>query len=160
MMRWVGRLGHLMRSEPALHELDHDPTGFRWVVVDDYQRSTLAFLRRPRAGAVLLVIFNFTPMTWTNYSVPFEAPGEWELVLSSDERQFGGEGRTAPARLVADHSAGGELPCAATLDLPPLTALVYRGPEVSIYDAAASALREALAAEAEAARAHRRGEDG
>ncbi|MDC0669544.1 1,4-alpha-glucan branching protein GlgB, partial [Nannocystis radixulma] len=152
LMRWVGRLGHLLRAEPGLYELDHDPTGFRWAVVDDYRRSTLAFLRRPRAGAVILVILNFTPMTWSNYTVPFEAPGEWQLMLCSDEAQFGGNGGTAPDRLIADHSAGGALPCAATLDLPPLTALVYRGPEVKAYDAAALELRESLAAEAEAAR--------
>ncbi|PCC75049.1 glycogen branching enzyme [Nannocystis exedens] len=152
LMKWVGRLGHLLRAEPALYELDHDPIGFRWAVVDDYKRSTLAFLRRPRHGAVILVILNFTPMTWTNYTVPFEAPGEWIRMLSSDEAQFGGAGHDGPERLIADHSAGGALPCAATLDLPPLTALVYRGPEVKAYDAAALELREALAAEAEAAR--------
>ncbi|WAS89659.1 1,4-alpha-glucan branching protein GlgB [Nannocystis punicea] len=152
LMRWVGRLGHLLRAEPALYELDHDPLGFRWAVVDDYKRSTLAFLRRPRQGAVMLVILNFTPMTWTNYTIPFEAPGEWTRMLSSDEAQFGGSGHAGPDRLIADHSAGGALPCAATLDLPPLTALVYRGPEVRAYDAAALELREALAAEAEAAR--------
>ncbi|MCY1063443.1 1,4-alpha-glucan branching protein GlgB [Nannocystis sp. RBIL2] len=152
LMKWVGRLGHLLRAEPALYELDHDPLGFRWAVVDDYKRSTLAFLRRPRQGAVILVILNFTPMTWTNYTIPFEAPGEWVRMLSSDEAQFGGAGHDGPERLIADHSAGGALPCAATLDLPPLTALVYRGPEVKAYDAAALELRESLAAEAEAAR--------
>ncbi|MBX7117496.1 MAG: 1,4-alpha-glucan branching protein GlgB, partial [Gemmatimonadaceae bacterium] len=47
LMAWTARLGHLLRDEPALHQLDHDPTGFRWAVVDDELRSTIAFVRRP-----------------------------------------------------------------------------------------------------------------
>jgi 1,4-alpha-glucan branching enzyme len=133
-----------------MHELDHDPLGFRWAVVDDYKRSTLAFIRRPKAGAVILVILNFTPMRWSDYTIPLEAAAEWNLVLCSDAVEFGGSGASAPERLEANHVAARTMPCAAKLDLPPLTALIYRGPEVAAYDAAALELREALAAEAEA----------
>ncbi|HEY8378097.1 MAG TPA: alpha amylase C-terminal domain-containing protein, partial [Nannocystis sp.] len=150
MVRWVAALGHLLQSEPAMHELDYDPLGFRWVVVDDHRRSTLALLRRPKAGPIVLVILNFTPMVWPNYQLPLEAPGEWSLLLCSDDVVYGGVGHAPPAELEAVHVAAGNCPCAATLDLPPLTALVYRGPDVAAYDAAAYELREALAAEAEA----------
>ena len=158
LMRYVGALGHLVQEEPALHALDHDVAGFQWAVVDDAQRSTIAFVRRPRTGPVLLLILNFTPLARPGYAVPLPAEGMWTLVLSSDAQEFGGAGFPAPTLLVSSRAPEGDAPCAALVDLPPYTALIYRGPEVTAYDAAASALREALAAAAEAEAQARAGE--
>jgi len=42
----VGELNRLYRGERALHELDADPAGFRWLDADDAERSLLLFDRR------------------------------------------------------------------------------------------------------------------
>ncbi len=41
----IGDLNRLYRDEPALHRLDHDGEGFRWLVVDDNANSVLAWSR-------------------------------------------------------------------------------------------------------------------
>ena len=44
----VRDLNGLYRSLPALHELDCDPAGFEWIVVDDWQQSVFAWMRKGR----------------------------------------------------------------------------------------------------------------
>ncbi|WWC70138.1 1,4-alpha-glucan-branching enzyme [Kwoniella pini CBS 10737] len=44
-----------------------------------------------RAG--LLFIFNFSPQSFADYRVGVETPGEYKVILSSDEKKFGGHER-------------------------------------------------------------------
>ncbi len=50
VQRLVRDLNHTYRHHKALHELDFDPYGFEWLVVDDHERSVFVFVRRDRAG--------------------------------------------------------------------------------------------------------------
>jgi 1,4-alpha-glucan branching enzyme len=92
--RWVARLNHLHRSEPALHAGDCDPDGFRWVVADDADTSVLAFLRRtsPGTGRDVLVVANFTPVPRPGYRVGVPVAGRWVELANSDGTEFGGGG--------------------------------------------------------------------
>ncbi len=45
-----------------MHELDFDPYGFEWLVVDDKERSVLIFVRRDKEGNEIIVASNFTPV--------------------------------------------------------------------------------------------------
>ncbi len=51
LLQWVADLNAVYRSEPAMHELDTDPAGFRWVQIDDADESTLSYLRLARSRA-------------------------------------------------------------------------------------------------------------
>ena len=56
-------LNRLYRSEPALHEFDFDPRGFRWIDCHDADQSVLSFVRQGQdASAQLVALFNFTPV--------------------------------------------------------------------------------------------------
>jgi 1,4-alpha-glucan branching enzyme len=50
VQRLVRDLNHTYRHHKALHELDFDPYGFEWLVVDDHERSVFVFVRRDKAG--------------------------------------------------------------------------------------------------------------
>ncbi|KAG1319402.1 hypothetical protein G6F63_014760 [Rhizopus arrhizus] len=60
VQRLVADLNRLYRETPALHELDTDPAGFAWVVMDDADTSVAAFLRQA-GGSLVLAVSNFTP---------------------------------------------------------------------------------------------------
>ncbi len=63
MQRWVRDLNRLYRATPALYELDFSPDGFEWLDCNDAESSVIAFLRKAAlAGAVVLVVCNFTPV--------------------------------------------------------------------------------------------------
>ncbi|STT82707.1 1,4-alpha-glucan (glycogen) branching enzyme [Klebsiella pneumoniae] len=55
VQRLVRDLNHTYRHHKALHELDFDPYGFEWLVVDDHERSVFVFVRRDRAGNEIIV---------------------------------------------------------------------------------------------------------
>ena len=69
---WVRALNTLYRQLPALHRVDRDPSGFRWVVGDDREQSVLAFLRMAEEKQPVLVVMNNTPMPRPNYQIGFE----------------------------------------------------------------------------------------
>ncbi|MFO0908189.1 MAG: 1,4-alpha-glucan branching protein GlgB [Isosphaeraceae bacterium] len=127
LKRWIRDLNTLYRGEPALHELDCHPDGFRWIDCSDVAQSVLAILRKGRSetGGVVIVA-NFTPVPRHNYRVGVPRGGHWEEILNSDATLYGGSGqgniggaRTTP---VAWHGFSQSL----NLTLPPLGVVALR----------------------------------
>ncbi len=86
-------LNRLYRSEPALHELDCDAAGFEWIVSDDGDHSTFAWMRKGREPhARCLVVVNFTPQVLRDYRVRVPFVGRWREVLNTDAAVYGGSG--------------------------------------------------------------------
>jgi 1,4-alpha-glucan branching enzyme len=87
----VRDLNHLYRDTPALHERDHDPEGFRWLIAHDSDHSIFAWERRGRtADAVAVVLVNFTPTVHHAYRIPVPKGGGWREVLNTDSERYGG----------------------------------------------------------------------
>jgi len=94
LSRWVEDLNALYRKEPALHELDFEPTGFEWIDSHDAGQSVLTFLRKGKTtDDVFLIVCNFTPVPRHNYRVGVPRGGFWREVLNSDAREYGGSGQ-------------------------------------------------------------------
>ena len=67
---WSRDLNRLYRQEPALHELDHDWTGFQWIDFHDAANSVIAFLRKAKnQNNQILCLCNFTPVPRYDYQV-------------------------------------------------------------------------------------------
>ncbi|MGH2689042.1 MAG: 1,4-alpha-glucan branching protein GlgB, partial [Actinomycetota bacterium] len=63
MQRYVADLNRLYQSQPALYEVDFQPSGFEWVDLHDWEQSILCYLRRGKhPGDFLLIVCNFTPV--------------------------------------------------------------------------------------------------
>ncbi len=127
IQKWVGDLNRLYRSEPALHELDCDPSGFDWVDCNDWQQSVLSFLRKARSNNdQILVVSNFTPVPRTNYRIGVPRGGFWREILNSDGRDYwgGGWGNLGGVE-AAPVSAHGQ-PYSLNLTLPALSILFLK----------------------------------
>jgi 1,4-alpha-glucan branching enzyme len=119
--RWSRELNLIYAREPALHELDFDPSGFEWVDFSDHEQSVISYLRRGQSTEdVFLVVCNFTPVPRYNYRVGAPAPGFWKEALNSDAREYGGSGHgnlggidTAPVPIHGHYQS-------LVLTLPPL----------------------------------------
>lgn len=120
---FVRRLNRVYRSRPALWENEVDWDGFKWLNVNDSDRSSVAFMRISRKGEKLVCAFNFTPVEW-ELQVGLPAAGRLWLVLSSDEERFGGQNRAA-ARLKSSGLSFLDHPDSAFIKLPPLSAVYY-----------------------------------
>ena len=119
----VGQLNRIYRDEPALWELDHDPRGFEWLVVDDAAHNTVAFLRRSAAGEPIAVIVNFSGNPVGPYRIGLPLAGEWVELLNTDAVEFGGSGVGNLGGVTARAEAHSGHPASADVMIPPLAAL-------------------------------------
>jgi 1,4-alpha-glucan branching enzyme len=125
---WVRDLNRLYRAEPALHELDCQPTGFEWVDCNDSEESIISFLRRGQAAdARLLVVCNFTPVSRLGYQVGVPGPGIWREVLNSDAAEYGGSGVGNLGQVEAAEAPCHGRPWSVTISVPPLGVVFLRG---------------------------------
>ena len=91
VQRLVRDLNQLYRKHPALHRLDCEAHGFEWIVSQDAEQSTLAWLRRDDQGAQMLVVCNFTPVPRHGYRIGVPGgPGNWVTLLNTDAALYGG----------------------------------------------------------------------
>jgi 1,4-alpha-glucan branching enzyme len=125
VQHYVRDLNTAYRNYPALHREDAEPSGFRWVVGDDFANSVYAFLRLAGEEAVpVLVICNMTPTPLHDYRIGVPRSGYWREAVNSDAAPYGGSnvGNSGGAQTgaVPAHGEAQSL----TLSLPPLGTLM------------------------------------
>jgi 1,4-alpha-glucan branching enzyme len=127
LLQWVRDLNHLYRNEPALHELDCDPSGFEWIDCNDADASVFTLLRKGKAAHELVVVAcNFTPVPRPNYRVGAPGGGFWREVLNSDAAEYGGSGLGSMGGVEAVPVSVHGRPYSLTLTLPPLGAVFLK----------------------------------
>ena len=125
--QWVRDLNHLYRSEPALHQLDFDPSGFEWVDFSDNDNSIVSYIRKGfSAGDAVLVVFNFTPVPRFHYMVGVPGGGHWKELLNSDADVYGGTGLGNMGGVEANPSGIHGRSHSLDLTLPPLSILIFK----------------------------------
>jgi 1,4-alpha-glucan branching enzyme len=125
----VRDLNRLYRSEPALWEVDVEPTGFRWLEANDAQDNTLAFLRLAADGRrVLACICNLSPVPRYERRVGLPYGGRWTEVLNTDSAFYGGSGIGNLGGVESEPTPWHEQPFSAVVNLPPL-GVVWLAPE-------------------------------
>jgi 1,4-alpha-glucan branching enzyme len=129
MARWVADLNALLRSQPALHDLDFAQDGFTWLDVNNADMSVIAFLRRGMNGPPILVACNFTPVPRHNYVLGVPAGGRWDEVLNSDAEVYGGSGMGNMGGVQAAPVAAQGQFQSLTVTLPPLATIFLRRAE-------------------------------
>jgi len=130
----VRDLNRVYRDEPALWEVDFDPSGFRWLEPNDAAGNVLAFARLSADGARSVVcICNLSPVPRERYRVGLPAAGRWRAVVNTDAAEYGGSGVGNLGDVEAEPVPWHEQPFSAELTLPPLATvwLTPRGVERS-----------------------------
>ena len=90
MQQLVKDLNKIYRENAPLFELDSDPQGFDWLVVDDAQNSVFAFERRSSKGERIIVISNFTPVPRHDYRMGVNVAGQYHEILNTDSSFYEG----------------------------------------------------------------------
>ncbi len=121
VLQWVAALNALYTSTPALHVLDCDEGGFRWIDANDDARSIITLIREDGSGDIVIAAMNATPVPRTGVMTGVPLAGTWELVLCSDDVRFGGSGYERPAQYESTPEAHGGHDQAVWLTLPPLS---------------------------------------
>ncbi len=116
----VARLNGLFRSERALHAQDFDGGGFHWVQADSADLNVYAFLRKAHDARPVLVVANLSPMVREGYRLGVPMGGQWDVLLDTDQRSWGGSG-AGQASAHAQPTPWDNQPCSLELRLPPLS---------------------------------------
>jgi 1,4-alpha-glucan branching enzyme len=127
LQEYVRSLNAHYKAQPALHEVDTDPSGFRWIDCHDNENSIVSFMRTAQShDDFVVMVFNFTPVPRPAYRLGVPVPGYYVELLNSDSALFGGSnlwnGGGASSEPIAahgfDHSIG--------LMVPPLACLLLK----------------------------------
>jgi 1,4-alpha-glucan branching enzyme len=118
--RLVRDLNRLYRATPALWELDSEPAGFRWMVVDDRDANVVAFARFARDGRALVAAANLSPVPRADYRLPLPRAGRWREVLNTDSEAYGGAGLGNMGEVAAQERPWGGEAASAEVTIPPL----------------------------------------
>lgn len=126
---WVSRLNEVYRTVAALHETDFEQEGFEWISADDVEQSTLAFMRRDsQDNDTVLVVCNFTPIVRHDYCLGVPDKGPWQVLVNSDDAEYGGSGVGifAGSELVSSARAMHGRDHSISITLPPLSTIMLR----------------------------------
>jgi len=124
--RLLRDLNFLYRDTPALHRLDCDSDGFRWIDVANAAESIISYVRRGRDPHELsLVVCNFTPVPRHDYRIGVPQPGRYRERVNTDAAEYGGSGVGNAGEVHAEpHPAHGHQQ-SVCLRLPPLGVLIF-----------------------------------
>jgi 1,4-alpha-glucan branching enzyme len=119
------RLNQVYQEHSALHELDHEANGFRWIDHNNAEQSVVSLLRRNADNTEqVLCIANFTPIPREQFRVGCEQVGEYTLLLNTDDAQFGGSAYLADApQIDSQNTPWNDCEHSVVVNLPPLSVI-------------------------------------
>ncbi len=110
----------------ALHDLDFDPEGFKWMSCQDADHSIVSFIRRGKGGELLLFVCNFTPIVYEDFVQAVPELGKYKEIINSDDVKYGGTGHVNPRVLKAAAKPHDGQDYSVVMNLPPLGVAIFK----------------------------------
>ncbi|HKI46321.1 MAG TPA: 1,4-alpha-glucan branching protein GlgB [Balneolales bacterium] len=122
----VRELNELYKSEPSMHEVDYEWSGFQWIDFSDADHSIISFIRYGKnKNDFVIGIFNFTPVVHENYNIGVPLEGRYREVFNSDVTKYGGS-NMYNSEIVGQNGAWHNQPCHISVTLPPLAGIILK----------------------------------
>lgn len=87
----VRDLNKMVKSTPALYQLDCEAAGFEWIDHENAEQSIVSFIRYDRMRhRPVVVVCNFTPQTYHDYRVGVPRIGHYQEILNTDAAIYEG----------------------------------------------------------------------
>jgi 1,4-alpha-glucan branching enzyme len=120
----VRDLNRLYRDEPALWEVDSDPSGFWWIEPNDADDNVVAFARQSRDGErVVVFVANLSPVPRPAYRLGLPRATKWREAINTDSTYYGGSDVGNLGSVQPDPIPWHGQPVSAEVTLPPLAAV-------------------------------------
>ena len=127
VQKLVADLNHLVKREPALHELDFSGDGFEWIDCLNAQDSVLGYIRKAKdPNDFVVVCSNFTPVV-RKYRMGVPRDGFYREIFNSDSVHYAGTNVGNHPGILADSKIPQHgRPASIELTLPPLATVVFK----------------------------------
>jgi 1,4-alpha-glucan branching enzyme len=120
----VRDLNRAYRDEPALWEVDSDPSGFWWLEPNDADNNVLAFARASRDGSrVIVFAANLSPVPRHGYRLGLPRSQRWRELVNTDSTFYGGSDVGNLGGVEPEPIPWHDQPFSAEVTLPPLGAI-------------------------------------
>jgi 1,4-alpha-glucan branching enzyme len=126
IQRFSAELNHLYLKTPALWQIDGSWDGFKWIEADNRDQSILTYRRIDAAGKEVIVLINFTPVTYEDYRIGVPEAGTYKELISSDDTRYGGSGVVNDGTLKSDAVPWNGLENSVRLRVPPLGVTILK----------------------------------
>ncbi|QBR13011.1 1,4-alpha-glucan branching protein GlgB [Sphingobacterium sp. CZ-2] len=127
LKKFVAKLNEIYQSYPALYEKQFSPEGFFWIDLEDKANSVFVYCRRGHDWENdLIIVLNLTPVVRRNFRIGVPHPGEWELLLNSDDMSYNGSAVGVKKQVSTDPTFWMNQNQSFSLDLPPLSGLIFK----------------------------------
>ncbi len=123
--KYVQDLNKLYTEEKCLFEVDSSYDGFQWIEHQNWQESIISFERIDKEGNRLVCIFNFTPVSRSDYPIGVMEEGTYRTVFTSDHQRYGGNTKRIKSYKATDEKFH-DRPYSIRVELPPLGAMYFK----------------------------------
>ncbi len=106
--KFVCSLNKIYLKYKPLYQNDGNWDGFRWLLADDAKNSVLSFERKDKAGNIVTAVINYSLYDYYKYGYTL-SPGEYSLLINSDDIAYGGRGVEICDKFVTDENGYAEL---------------------------------------------------
>ncbi len=123
---FVKDLNDFYKNNRSMYENDQSWEGFSWIDESDRDRSVISFLRTSKSRRdTTIVAANFAAQSYKNYEIGVPSRGDYEIVLCSEEAQYGGAMEKLP-KITAKKCKNGRWPYSITVDIPELSGMYVK----------------------------------
>ncbi len=123
---FVKTLNAFYIQNKAFWQIENSWDGFSWINADDKERSIFSFIRRGKEiDDEVVVVCNFTPVTYENYILGVPRSGCYSAVFESDSTDFGGSGENVK-QAHAKRKRQNDMPYTISIDIAPMSAIYLK----------------------------------
>lgn len=114
------------RANPPLWQRDDDPGGFEWIDANDAASNVFSWIRWDDQGRPVVSLSNMSALPRDNYRLGLPVSGQWEEILNTDAREYGGSGMGNLGAVAAADEPWHGRAASARVTLPPLATIWLR----------------------------------
>ncbi len=120
-------LNRLYREDKALWLYDYKAEGFQWIDADNSNQSIIVFIRKTdKPKETLIVMCNFTPVSYSNYKVGVPYLGEYEEIFNTNSKEYGGSEKLTKSIIQSKDEPWHNQLYHMKIDIPPMAAIIFK----------------------------------
>ncbi|TDM21970.1 1,4-alpha-glucan branching protein GlgB [Macrococcoides canis] len=123
---FVRDMNKLYLKEKPLFELDYETQGFKWIDADNSQQNIASYMRTDRKGNTLIIVLNFSPNVYYDFTVAVDQPGKYKEYFNSDKKNYGGSNQTVSKYLFSESLEVNGFKHAIKGKIPPFGFVIYK----------------------------------
>ncbi|QCT74614.1 1,4-alpha-glucan branching protein GlgB [Macrococcoides canis] len=123
---FVRDMNKLYLKEKPLFELDYETQGFNWIDADNNQQNIVSYMRTDRKGDTLIIVLNFSPNVYYDFTVAVDQPGKYKEYFNSDKKNYGGSNQTISKYLFSESFEVNGFKHAIKGKIPPFGFVIYK----------------------------------